>query len=304
MKLTMYLMVKSRFEADGGKMVELPGFTLNRAKFEETVDAINKATARMNFTGEGVNQEKEEAKALLAKSASQVSAKVLSYARFNRKAGLASEVNYTGYMISRLSMQNMLSVCETIHLRAAENLTEMGDFLLTKEEVDGLRSAIDAYRVVSIAPIQKRQQKRLSQRDTELLFDLVDQQLEDIDVVVSLLQFDEPLVYENYKLARRLVPYPTTTLSVKGNVKDAATALPISSAVLEFVELDGVGGEPTGEDPVLTKSTADKGGFMVRSIPEGVYRVKVTKLGYKEKSVDLIVNAREMSDLVMTLESA
>ncbi|MEI7675592.1 MAG: carboxypeptidase regulatory-like domain-containing protein, partial [Bacteroidales bacterium] len=58
------------------------------------------------------------------------------------------------------------------------------------------------------------------------------------------------------------------------------------------------------EEPVLTKSTASKGGFQVKSLAEGNYRVTVTKIGYKEKTIQVAVTASEMQDLELVLESA
>lgn len=48
---------------------------------------------------------------------------------------------------------------------------------------------------------------------------------------------------------------------------------------------------------LLTKRTADKGGFNIKSLPEGIYSVNVKKNGYKPQVLTLAVNDGELNEL-------
>ena len=56
-----------------------------------------------------------------------------------------------------------------------------------------------------------------------------------------------------------------------------------------------------GNGEKIVKKTAEKGGFMVKSLPERTYNVTITKNGYKDQVVTVAVTDGEMSDLNVEL---
>ena len=55
------------------------------------------------------------------------------------------------------------------------------------------------------------------------------------------------------------------------------------------------------EEVVLTEKIADKGGFNIKSLPEGVYKVTIKKNGYQEQVVTVAVTDGELGDLNIEL---
>lgn len=55
------------------------------------------------------------------------------------------------------------------------------------------------------------------------------------------------------------------------------------------------------DEAVITNRTAEKGGFNIKSLPEGVYKVTIKKNGYKEQVVTVAVTDGEMGDLNVEL---
>ena len=180
----------------------------------------------------------------------------------------------------------------------------MTGFLLAQAELDQLKESITAYREASSSPRIQRTMKKFTGRDLDSCVTAADAALEKIDIVVELIRYTQSDVYQRYKSARKLEMVGNTYLSLKGLVKDAATAEPITAAQIKFVEVDSAGAVVADEEPVLTKSTASKGGFQVKSLAEGNYRVTVSKIGYKEKTIQVALSASKMQDLVLALESA
>jgi hypothetical protein len=53
---------------------------------------------------------------------------------------------------------------------------------------------------------------------------------------------------------------------------------------------------------VLTKKTAAKGGFVVKTLAAGTYAVSASKPGYKDKELSLYLSEGEMKELVFKME--
>lgn len=84
----------------------------------------------------------------------------------------------------------------------------------------------------------------------------------------------------NYKATRKVIDTASGSLTLKGTVKDIQNTNPINGAKLTLRMNDE-------EEVVLVKQSADKGGFNVKSLDEGVYTVTTTKIGYETKLCSL-----------------
>ena len=83
------------------------------------------------------------------------------------------------------------------------------------------------------------------------------------------------------------------SLAVKCVVTEVATGNPLPVATVKFV-LEGA--------LVLTKKTAAKGGFVVKTLAAGTYVVTASKPGYKEEVLQLYLSEGEMKELVFKME--
>jgi len=52
----------------------------------------------------------------------------------------------------------------------------------------------------------------------------------------------------------------------------------------------------------LEKETAAKGGFNIKSLPEGIYDVTITKVGFKPKTITITVRWDELCNVEEELE--
>jgi hypothetical protein len=60
----------------------------------------------------------------------------------------------------------------------------------------------------------------------------------------------------------------------------------------------------SGANGEIVKKTAEKGSFKIKNMPEGIYSVRVTKTGYKEKVITISISPGEMTTLNVELERA
>jgi hypothetical protein len=82
--------------------------------------------------------------------------------------------------------------------------------------------------------------------------------------------------------------YGTHSLAVRGTITDADTKETIKGITITFLHPDGTNLQP----PVIKKSAA-KGGFTVKTMAEGIYKVKLSKVGYNDLVITIVVNEDE-----------
>src|SRR6476619_5006465 len=82
-----------------------------------------------------------------------------------------------------------------------------------------------------------------------------------------------------------------SAVTVRGTVLDATTSMPISGAPLTLITIASSVLPPGGPSPTLTRSrltvTDSAGGYELRGVPAGEYRLLVRRLGYRAALVDL-----------------
>jgi len=74
-------------------------------------------------------------------------------------------------------------------------------------------------------------------------------------------------------------------LAIKGKITDAVTGAPLSGVNVSFV-LDGA--------VKLEKTTADGGGFTVKTLSEGTYLVTASRIDYASQTLPVTVLANEL----------
>ncbi|KAB2866321.1 MAG: carboxypeptidase regulatory-like domain-containing protein, partial [Bacteroidales bacterium] len=140
-------------------------------------------------------------------------------------------------------------------------------------------------------------------------FDVGDAALKNIDTIIDIVKVAQANFYNGYKNARKIVLTGTNSLTLKGFVTDATTGEPIKGVTLNFCpecaeptqKAAAKGMSAAKEEIVLTKKTAEKGGFNIKTLPEGIYRVTIKKNGYQEQVVTVTVNDGELGDLNVEL---
>ena len=123
-----------------------------------------------------------------------------------------------------------------------------------------------------------------------------DKLLAKLDALLKIIRYSDPNTYKAYKLARKTIGYGTRTIAVGGKVIDAGTKVGIKGVSVTFLDGEGV-----SLVPAVVKKTAAKGGFNVKSLDEGIYKLKLTKVGYVEQLINVTVNSDELCNIKVEL---
>ncbi len=89
------------------------------------------------------------------------------------------------------------------------------------------------------------------------------------------------------------------SIATQPQVNDALTGEPVKNVTFEFsINSNGAVASRNGN---IVKKSAEKGGFVIKSMQDGMYKVKISKNGYANKESTVAVTNGEMARLTVKL---
>lgn len=290
------LLTLCKFLENYPELIEkLPNFKSNFLILKQMVLDIQKNAEDQKYSTKGITKVKNQLKEELTVLTADYVRKLGAYAKFNNNTPLADEVN-----VSESKVRHMADAEIKIYSQQLYNLTQplvdqLADYGIDAEKQTKLAGLIEAYNQSLGAPGAERSESSQLTKQRNTLFATAESALKNMDTAVEIVKLTEVNFYNGYKSARKVIERGAGTLAVKGIVCDAETSAPIKGVSVSFC-IDGQ------TDVVLEKKTADKGGFSIKNLAAGVYKVCFKKIGYADQTVTVVVNSREMTDLKISLQ--
>jgi len=292
-KLSMFLAVGDFMVSNSVVLMGLPNFAVNETAFKGAVGQIQVNSTLQGFDKRGIAVHKGVSKRALIRLAVDTARKVSAFAKMMNNEELLAEVNYSESEFLRFADTALRDAVQGVYDRAQSNLEALADYGVNDGTQTALEGAISAYNVEIPKPRIGITERRQATLILASLFKLADGALANIDALVEIVRVSQPNFYNGYRGTRRLVMTGMGSVAVKGRATDAATGIPLQGVRLEF-SLDGT--------LVLTKKTAAKGGYIVKSLGEGSYILKASKPGYKDVDSMLFLSNGEMKELNVAME--
>ena len=292
-KLSMYLAVRDFMTANNAIVTTLPNFAANQTAFQAAVTQIQVNSTLQVFNKKGIAANKVAAKKTLIGLALDTARKVTAYAKLNNNQVLLAEVNYTESALKKISDTTLRDAAQGIYDRAQSNLTALATYSISAATQTALQNAITAYNTEIPKPRLGIMERKQATTLLTSLFKTTDAALENIDATVEIVRLTQPNFYNSYNSARKTIETGVGSIAMKCLVTDAATGNPLPVATVKFM-LNG--------ELVLTKKTAAKGGFVVKTLAAGTYAVTAIKAGYKDEVLQLFLSEGEMQELVFKME--
>lgn len=293
-KLNMYFVSRDYLSENVAILDPLPNFQENYRAFQDTITQIQQSGEQQSFSKTGIAATKSELKQSLVALAADTARKLTAYAKFSNNKTLLGEVSYSESDLKRCADTNLCSVAQGIYDRAQTSVDALAAYGITPRSQTALLNAINSFNASIPKPRLGITEKKQSTAQLVQLFKAADMYLENIDTAVEIIRLTQGNFYNGYKTARKLIQTGSGSLSIKGAITDSLNGEPLKGVKLTFVSNDGI--EP------FEKETADKGGFMVKTVQDGAYQVRVSKEGYKEKTVTISVNDGELTRLDLELD--
>jgi len=278
-KYNMYLAIKEFFATWIAILETLPHFSEFRGVFLDEIAEIEKLSEQQMFNnrGKGLNAKRKVLKSALIKIASLNADKLFAYVLFLKDVVMQNELHYSLSVMKQSSDATVLKWAKGIYDRSDNLLDNIEDYGITADTQLEFKNAIDAFE--ASMPIQ-----RISITDKNLItkqlvshIDKADEALLQTDALVKILVSTQPDLCATYILRRKIINYGTRSMAVRGLIIDSITKIGLKGVIIYFLNADG-----TSLQTAIVKKSAAKGGFNIKTIPEGIYQIKLTKVGYHD----------------------
>lgn len=294
-KLKMYLTMRIYLLSNPEILAKLPNSNEFMVALDAAIAQIQSTSEQNHYSTKGITDNKKQLRDTLATQTVDNSAKMQAYARYLHDTVLLAETKFTRSDLRKIPALELVDISNGLYNRIQSNIDKVTSYNLTVDTQTNYRLTIDSF----IESIPQPRQSQLKSKENTLLesqaFAAADEALSNIDTLVEIVKLNEPTFYAGYKNARKIVEQGTGSLQVQGYITEAENQKPIPLATVAF-RLNGQ------SEVVLEKETAAKGGFMIKSLPEGIYDVTVTKVGFKPKTITTAVRWDELSNLEVELD--
>ncbi|MGE0076367.1 MAG: carboxypeptidase regulatory-like domain-containing protein [Bacteroidales bacterium] len=300
-KLSMFMVLWDFLSSNKTIVENLPGFTENGSILEGNINQIQATAELQQFKKTGVAESKRLLRASLIIQGEDTSRKMVAFATNTNNSVLLKEVQYSKSELIRASDSDLRAMVQGIYDRAHENIAQLATYGITEALLTSLLAAINMFNE-SIPKVRERTStKRMYTVQLESLFSETEAALDRIDKIVEIVRLTQPEFYAGYQCSRIIVNTSKRTLALKGVVLDADSLEPLKGATLTITPTIGNVANASNNDVRIVKRTADKGGFMVKTLQNGMYSVTVAKNGYHDQVVTVPINNGELSSLSIKL---
>lgn len=252
---------------------------------------------------DGLTKEKRELRDKLTTLTLDNSLKLNAYAVDSNKTKLKSAVKMTNSKLLRATDTGLRDYAQLIYDKAQDYLDALASYGITPATQTILLDTINAYFASISGPRVGINEKRQATTKLAELLDKADAVISKMDAEIGIIKLTQPTFFNGYTGAKKVVNTGKGTLALRAKVVDMQSGTAIKGVIFSFKQDDGAS-EGAGGKEEIVKKTADKGIFIIKSMPEGNYTVHISKPGYNEKVVTVTVADGEMSELKIELERA
>ena len=308
-RLGMYFAERDFCKPNAAITADLPNFITNLTTLENTILQIQSVAEQQKIDKKGGTVSKTQLAASLITIAADNARKLTAYAKFGNNQILLGEVHISESSFKNFSDTDLKDYAQIIYDRAQSNIAGLTSYGITETTQTTFLAAINAYNTVLATPRVNATITSQATKQLVVLFETADAALANMDAAVEIIRLSQPNFYNGYRTARKIVNTGIGYLAVKGTVTDAASGEPLKGVTINFCpecveptqKAAANGLSAAKEEVVLTKKTAEKGGFNIKSLPAGVYKVTIKKNGYQDQVVTVAVTNGELSDLSIEL---
>jgi hypothetical protein len=300
-KLNMYLAVRNIVIVNEGITKDLPSFPASFAILLDTIGQIQTIAEIQKVDKRGLAIAKNKLKKALITMAADYSRKISAYAKFTGNNKLFNETRFCESDFVRMTDVGLKDYMKIIYDKAEANIGNLSAYGITPESQRAFMDAITSYNSVLSTPRTGIAEKSRATKKLALLFDAADSAVENMDFAVGIIKLTQPDFFNGYATTRRLVDTSAGILALKATATELASGEPVRGVLFTF-KSDGAKAASGGGNGEITKKTAEKGSFYIKSMPAGMYKVNIKKPGYKEKEISVSVAAGERTELKVELE--
>jgi hypothetical protein len=280
-KLQMYLTLRALLRAYPEVLAKLP----NGEEYLKALDAVilsiqNNIQLKKKGTKDISNQQKDQ-KALLKSRILEDSVKLKSYANHENATLLIEFCSTPETKLNKMKETDFVVHSKTLYGYIGEAMPNLARYQLSEETQASLLDLITGYEL--ICPELSTAQGSYKNLSGDLIeyYKSADAIVAKLDTEVEMIKNSDTQVYNLYRTKRKL-DYNSDNNDVVGHIYDSVTGAGVPNATISL-QLNDSTAAP------IVKSSAEKGGFQIKTITPGIYTVTVTKIGYITQTISLTI---------------
>lgn len=289
-KLSTYLLIQQLVsETSASIIAKMPNFVQTYDLFKNEVSEINLLTGNQLLKREGNIIDKETARETMCEEASLLIFKVQGLAMNDQNTLLFNEVNYSKSALIRLPETACLAVCTIIKERVFDNLSSLAAYGVDTERYEAFVLMIADYESFIPKPRQGINSKKQATELLKLAFQKANTYVKEMIILAKIIKADEPEFYINFINSTKTTLPGYRVLSARGSVNEP-DGTKIGLVLMSCKELN------------FKRKISKKGGFVLRSMPDGVYKFDFSRSGYVTKTVEMVFYSGTRFEINVVME--
>lgn len=292
-KLKKYLILQVLFGANPSILTKLPNAQEYLTALDAAILEIQTYRDQQLEGNEIMPEQRKQMKAKLIAELIETERRIQSYATYVGDKLLFNATKLSPTDLGRLDDVKLKEYARSIYNKVNNLLDKLERYKLSVDTQKVLMDEITQFEILSPQVDKSKIDKKDVTTYLAQAYKTTDDILSRLDKDVEIIRTSEPIFYANYKALRK-VDIPTDVVQLVAKITDAETGAGIPNATVTLT-LNG-----STADPIM-KQSAEKGGFQIKTLPNGIYTVTVVKIGYQPQTLIITLPGDEPYDLVVKM---
>ena len=271
---------------------QFPFYESLLAEFKQNLQDMELLDQQQGMSTRGLRELKAQMKQALAQKTMDMSHRLEAFAKITQDVVLVPKVHLAPTHLLKYSDSDFLTACHIVYDEALKYADLLTEYKVDAALLESMKTEIAAYELMESSPITAIGMRKMV---TNQLGAKVKEQrvvLGKLDSMMEMFRFSDESVYRSYRNHRK-VYYRSRSLLVTCQVNAAVTGKGLPNVRVAFY---------LNDELVVEKKTAQGGGAKIKSMSEGVYSIRLTKMGYVPQTLSVVVQKKELNVVEVELE--
>jgi hypothetical protein len=297
----MYGQVIEYLKVNKDILKDLPGFKENHAILLNKMEEISKLYHEQTEYYKKKAWDKKALRQLLEEKLLDLSGRLTAFAALTKDPNIMCNCRVTPWGISRLSHIDLHSKGGIMHGMAVEHLRELAPFGITAGILKSLKETTDAFFGKLSEPRYNEVMISSATMQMVKVYKEADEALRYIDLLAGIDKNVNRDFYVGYSFVRKQVKAGSVKMALRAQATEKSTGKPVSHVTFTFL-LTKAFKRKVKKDFKIVKKSKKLGGFNIMHMPAGEYEVIVTKIGYREIRMNLVIEDSVLMRLRVEME--
>lgn len=303
-RLKMFMAVRDYLLKNSAITATLPNFQGPLTSLQNLINEVQNLQVLNQTSKDGIADSKNQVRANLIGQMVDISRSIAAYATMKNNLVLLKEVKFTESELKRTVDTILRDDAQLLYDRGLTHLTNLAEYGIAESLLATFLDTIHAFNAsipqTRLGVVEKKQ----SGKQIASLLNEAEDCLYKIGMLVEMVRRKQSQFYQGFRDVRRTIELGGNSLAVYGHAREKLNGKPIRGVKVQFA-LNGSDTAVHSEvAAAASKVTAQKGGFRIKSLPEGTYQVTAYKLGYKEQKQNVNIISGELAQIYLELEKA